>query len=282
MQSLIISNAKVGVPSIIYGTAWKKAATEGLVHLAIQSGFRGIDTACQPKHYDEAAVGAGVAASLGPGLSRADLYLQTKFTSLSGQDPNRIPYDSKAPPAVQIFQSIAASLKNLQTDYLDCVLLHSPMPTVTQTQASWRTLETFVDSKQIRQLGISNCYELADLERLCDTARIKPAVIQNRFYADTNYDREIRTYCDQNQIIYQSFWTLSANPHLLAHKTVTRLASTYRRTAAQVLFRYLTQIGVVPLTGTKSDIHMREDLAIFDFELNSEEQRTIEEILHSN
>jgi diketogulonate reductase-like aldo/keto reductase len=281
MQSLIISSAEVGVPSVIYGTAWKKAATERLVHLAIESGFRGIDTACQPKHYDEAAVGAGVTASLGQGLSRADLYLQTKFTSFSGQDPNRIPYDPKAPLAVQISQSIAASLKNLQTDYLDCVLLHSPMPTMTQTQAAWRTLETFVDAKQIRQLGISNCYELAVLERLHDTARIKPAIIQNRFYPDTNYDREIRTYCDQNQIIYQSFWTLSANPHLLGHKAITSPASTHRRTAAQILFRYLTQIGVVPLTGTKSDIHMREDLAIFDFELSNEEQRTIEKALYS-
>jgi diketogulonate reductase-like aldo/keto reductase len=281
MQPLIISNANVGVPSIIYGTAWKKAATERLVILAIQSGFRGIDTACQPRHYDEAGVGAGVAASLRQGLSRADLYLQTKFTSLSGQDPNRIPYDSKAPLAVQISQSIAASLKNLQTEYLDCVLLHSPMPTMTQTQAAWRALETFVDSKQIRQLGISNCYELPELERLYDTARIKPAVIQNRFYADTNYDREIRAYCDQNRIIYQSFWTLSANPHLLGHQAMVSVASTYRRTAAQVLFRYLTQTGVAPLTGTKSDIHMREDLAIFDFELSNEEQRAIEKVLYS-
>lgn len=280
MHALIISNAKVGVPRIIYGTAWKKAATERLVSLAMQCGFRGIDTACQPKHYDEAGVGAGVAASLKQGLSRADLYLQTKFTSLSGQDPNRIPYDSKAPLTDQIAQSVAASLKNLQTDYLDCVLLHSPMPTMTQTQAVWRTLETFVDLKQIRQLGISNCYDLTDLKRLYETARIKPAVIQNRFYAETSYDREVRAYCDQNQIIYQSFWTLSANPHLLSHKTITGLASTHNKTAAQILFRYLIQSGVVPLTGTKSEIHMRDDLGTFDFELSDDEQRAIEKLLY--
>jgi diketogulonate reductase-like aldo/keto reductase len=279
MHPFTLFSAKVRVPRIIYGTAWKKAATEHLVNLAIQSGFRGIDTACQPKHYDEPGVGAGVIASLGQGLSRADLYLQTKFTSLSGQDPNRIPYDSHAPLADQIAQSVAASLKNLQTDYLDCLLLHSPMSTMKQTLAVWRTLETFVDAKQIRQLGISNCYELTDLKRLYETARIKPAVIQNRFYADTNYDREIRAYCDQNQILYQSFWTLSANPHLLVHKTVTALASAYNRTAAQILFRYLTQIGIVPLTGTKSETHMREDLAIFEFELGNDEQRAIERTL---
>jgi diketogulonate reductase-like aldo/keto reductase len=279
MDPFITSNSKIRVPRIIYGTAWKKAATEQLVSLAIQRGFRGIDTACQPKHYDEAGVGAGVAAGLKQGLTRADLYLQTKFTSLAGQDPNQIPYDPKASLAKQIAQSVAASLKNLQTDYLDCVLLHSPMPTMTQTQAAWRALESFVDTGQVRQLGISNCYNRADLERLYKTARIKPAIIQNRFYAETNYDREIRAFCDQSQIIYQSFWTLSANPDLLSHKTMTALASTHRRTAPQILFRYLTQIGVVPLTGTKSQTHMREDLAIFDFELTDAERGTIYKLL---
>jgi diketogulonate reductase-like aldo/keto reductase len=279
MDPFIISSSKIRVPRIIYGTAWKKAATEQLVGLAIQRGFRGIDTACQPKHYDEAGVGAGVAASLKRGLTRADLYLQTKFTSLAGQDPKRIPYDPKASLTDQISQSVAASLKNLQTDYLDCVLLHSPMPTMAQTQSAWRTLETHLDAGQVRQLGISNCYNRTELERLYETARIKPAIIQNRFYAEANYDRDIRAFCDQNQIIYQSFWTLSANPHVLAHKTMTALASIHQRTPAQILFRYLIEIEVVPLTGTQSETHMRDDLAVFDFELTIEERGAIDALL---
>ena len=277
MDTFILSNRRIRIPRIIYGTAWKKADTARLVRLAIQTGFRGIDTACQPKHYDEAGVGTGVAASLGQGLSRAELYLQTKFTSLSGQDPDRIPYDRKATLPDQIAQSVKASLVNLQTDYLDCVLLHSPMPTMAQTQSAWRALEAFVDAGQVRQLGISNCYRQDDLEGLFEGARINPAVVQNRFYADTNYDRDIRAYCDLRQIIYQSFWTLSANPQLLAHKTIIGPAAIHRRTPAQILFRYLTQIGVVPLTGTKSGAHMREDLSIFDFQLSNEELRAIDE-----
>ena len=277
MDTFILSNRRIRIPRIIYGTAWKKADTARLVRLAIQTGFRGIDTACQPKHYDEAGVGTGLAASLGQGLSRAELYLQTKFTSLSGQDPDRIPYDRKATLPDQIAQSVKASLVNLQTDYLDCVLLHSPMPTMAQTQSAWRALEAFVDAGQVRQLGISNCYRQDDLEGLFEGARIKPAVVQNRFYADTNYDRDIRAYCDLRQIIYQSFWTLSANPQLLAHKTIIGPAAIHRRTPAQILFRYLTQIGVVPLTGTKSGAHMREDLSIFDFQLSNEELRAIDE-----
>lgn len=278
MDRFVLSNANLRIPQIIYGTAWKKDATERLVSLAIRNGFRGIDTACQPKHYDEAGAGAGIAASIKQRLARHDLYLQTKFTSLSGQDPKRIPYDPKAPLEDQVAQSIAASLKNLQTEYLDCVLLHSPMPTMAQTQSVWRALESFIDNGQVRQLGISNCYRPRDLQTLYQFARMKPAVLQNRFYAETHYDRDIRNYCKQKRIIYQSFWTLSANPDLLAHTTMTALASTYKRTVAQILFRYLTQIGVVPLSGTQSEAHMRDDLAIFDFELTQEEQHAIAQL----
>src|SRR6202020_1266974 len=166
MDTFILSNRRIRIPRIIYGTAWKKADTARLVRLAIQTGFRGIDTACQPKHYDEAGVGTGVAASLGQGLSRAEIYLQTKFTSLSGQDPDRIPYDRKATLPDLIAQSVKASLVNLHTDYLDCVLLHSPMPTMAQTQSAWRALESFVDAGKVRQLVMRNCYRQADLEGL--------------------------------------------------------------------------------------------------------------------
>jgi diketogulonate reductase-like aldo/keto reductase len=266
-------------PGIIYGTAWKKADTTRLVRTAIQRGFRGIDTACQPKHYDEAGVGAGVALCLNAALVRADLYLQTKFTPVSGQDPANIPYDPAAPLPQQVHQSFAASLRNLRTNYLDCLILHSPLASPRQTLEVWRAMESLAAGGDVRQLGISNCYSLGQLKALFDSARIKPAVVQNRLYAETGYDREIRTYCKQRQIIYQSFWTLTANPHVLAHATIAVLAKKYRRTPAQIFFRYLTQGGVVPLTGTRSEAHMREDLAIFDFELTVAERETVDELL---
>jgi diketogulonate reductase-like aldo/keto reductase len=128
----------------------------------------------------------------------------------------------------------------------------------------------------VRQLGISNCYQLRQLEALYDAARIKPAVLQNRFYADTRYDREIRAYCRKQRLTYQSFWTLSANPQVLTHRTVVAIAAKYQRTAAQVLFRYLTQIEVTPLTGTRTEAHMREDLAIFEFELTDAERKAMD------
>ena len=276
MGPFITSNAGIQMPGILYGTAWKKDDTERLVKLAVELGFRGIDTACQPTHYNEAGVGAGVAACLRSGVTRTDIYLQTKFTSVSGQDPQRIPYDPKAPLPQQVAQSVAASLRNLQTDYLDGLILHSPMPTAKQTAAVWQSFESLVDARVVRQIGISNCYNLAQLEQLHRDARIKPAVVQNRFYADTGYDREIRAFCTRQQIVYQSFWTLSANPQILAHATIAALARAHRRSAAQILFRYLSQKGVVPLTGTRSETHMREDLSILDFELNEKERGAVD------
>jgi diketogulonate reductase-like aldo/keto reductase len=269
----------VRLPRIIYGTAWKKDHTAKLVEQAIGLGFRGIDTACQPKHYNEPGVGEGLAFCLKAGLDRADIYLQTKFTPVDGQDPARIPYDPKADLAQQVAQSFETSLKNLQASYLDSLVLHSPLATEREWMEVWRAMEAIFDAGGARQLGISNCYRLDQLEWLYRRSRIKPAVLQNRFHAATGYDRELRDFCRQQGIIYQSFWTLTANPKVLSHSTLQTLASNHRRTPAQVFFRYLTQIDIVPLTGTTSATHMREDLDIFTFELNSSECEAIAGLL---
>ena len=278
MDAFVTSAADVRIPRILYGTAWKKDDTESLVRTAFLQGFRGIDTACQPKHYHEPGVGAGVASFLASNgtLARGDLYLQTKFTSLSGQDPARIPYDPKASLTEQVRQSFEVSLRNLGTNYLDCLVLHSPLPQAGQTREVWQAMESLVDARGVRQLGISNCYRLEQLEELYDSARSKPAVVQNRFYAETGYDRVIRGFCRQHGIVYQSFWTLTANPRVLAHRTVLELALRHRRTAAQILFRYLIQNDIVPLTGTRSESHMREDLGIFEFELLDSEREAMD------
>lgn len=270
----------VRMPSILYGTAWKKARTAELVAKALRAGFRGFDTACQPRHYDEAGVGAGLLSGMGDEkLSRADIYLQTKFTTLSGQDASNVPYDRDATLTTQVEQSFKASLANLRTDYLDSLILHSPITKTAEMIEVWQAMEALVDSGGVKQLGISNCYNLKYLETLHHWARIKPAVVQNRFYAETRYDRGIRAFCRQHGLVYQSFWTLTANPQLLASTRVLSVARLHARTPAEVLFRYLTQEGYVPLTGTQSDQHMQEDLSIFDFELSADERASITSLL---
>lgn len=279
-DSFFTSRAGVHMPRLLYGTAWKKDATAGLVTQALEMGFRGIDTACQPKHYHEPGVGDGIAAVLQSGtLRRDDIYLQSKYTPLNGHDPARIPYDPKAPLARQVAQSLQTSLHNLQTDYLDCLILHSPLADRAQLLEVWHAMEECVRNGVVRQLGISNCYDPELLAFLYARATLQPVVVQNRFYAETSYDVIIRRFCAEREMIYQSFWTLTANPHLLACDTIQTLATRHRRSSAQIFFRYLTQIGIVPLTGTTSATHMREDLAIFEFVLSEEECREISGLL---
>lgn len=275
----VISASGVRMPRIVYGTAWKKARTEALVTAALAEGFRGIDTACQPKHYDEAGVGRAVTGALTGGLERAALYLQTKFTPLAGHDPSRVPYDPRARVADQVAQSFETSLANLAVSHVDSLVLHSPLPDAAEMAEAWQAMEAIFDAGGATQLGISNCYDAGYLTRLHDAARVKPAVVQNRFFAETHYDREVRAVCAERDLVYQSFWTLTANPHVLAHDDVTAIAARHGRTPAQVLFRYLTQQGIVPLTGTTSRAHMREDLAVFEFSLAEDELRSVTALL---
>lgn len=118
----------IQMPKLIYGTAWKKERTKDLVVQAIRAGFRGIDTACQPKHYYEPGVGEALKVlSKEDGISRDHLFIQTKFTSIDGQDPKNMPYDPKQELPITVKQSLQASLRNLNTTYIDSLVMHSPM-----------------------------------------------------------------------------------------------------------------------------------------------------------
>ena len=267
------------MPWIIYGTAWKKERTADLVVKAIQTGFKGIDTACQPKHYDEPLVGVALNRMKDQGIERETLFLQTKFTPLSGQDPKQVPYDEYSPIESQVIQSFETSKKNLQTEYVDSLVLHSPMAPHSLLMKVWNEMETIQRTGGARQLGISNFYDTETMRQLYADAKVKPAVVQNRFYQETGYDADLRNWCSSHGVIYQSFWTLTANPHILGSNTVLTIAQKYKKTGAQIFFRYLSQSGIVPLTGTCSEQHMREDLSIFDFELSSDDLKNVSRLL---
>jgi diketogulonate reductase-like aldo/keto reductase len=280
MDNVFISmKSGVRMPKLIYGTAWKKKDTAALVAKAIKHGFRGIDTACQPRHYYEPGVGQALKQLKQEGISREELFLQTKFSPISAQDPNNVPYNPIAPIHDQVAQSFAVSQKNLGTDVIDSLILHSPLRTHQETMNAWHAMEKLVEQSGVKQLGISNCYDLKVMQQLYHEAKVKPSVLQNRFYMETHFDKELRKFCIEHDIVYQSFWTLTANPFLLNSDTIKDIAAINSMTPAQVLFRYLTQVGVAPLTGTKSDVHMVEDLAIFTFELTQDEIDKINQLL---
>ena len=261
----------INMPPLLYGTAWKKERTTDLVIQAIKLGFKGIDTACQPKHYDESGVGKALSFLEKEGFFREELFIQTKFTPISGQDPLSIPYDEKSELSLQVAQSFEISKKNLQTDYIDSYVLHSPPSSFEDLCTIWKAMEEISICGEAKQLGISNIYDIELLEGLYTMAKIKPSVVQNRFYQDTRYDKQIRSFCKKHHITYQSFWTLTANPHILKSEVLLDLAKKYKKSVVQILFAYLHQIGVTPITGTCDTEHMRSDLESFDSVLEESE-----------
>lgn len=267
------------IPKLIYGTAWKKERTTELVHMAIRNGFRGIDTACQPKHYDEHLVGEALSRLYEKGLKREELFLQTKFTPISGQDPKSIPYDPRDSIEQQIAYSFEVSKKNLRTDYLDSYVLHSSIFPYEHLLSAWSAMEKIYKRGDALHLGISNCYDLELLKHLYRDAHVKPSYVQNRFYSQSGYDKELRMWCDSHNIVYQSFWSLTANPHILNSDILGELAKKYTKSEAQIFYRYLSHKGIVPLIGSTSTLHVEQDLSIFELYLNDEEIKSIDALL---
>ncbi|MEO8382537.1 MAG: aldo/keto reductase [Acidobacteriota bacterium] len=269
-----------GIPPFLYGTAWKEEQTERLTRLAIEAGFRGIDTANQRKHYFEAAVGAGVAGAIAEGLvTRDELFLQTKFTYRNGQD-HRLPYDVEARPAEQVRQSFASSMEHLQTDRLDSYVLHGPSRRrglAAEDREVWSSMEELQRSGATRFLGISNV-SLEQLEALLEVAAVPPSFVQNRCYASTGWDRDVRAVCRRHSIVYQGFSLLTANVRELRSASFLEIVARTGATPAQVVFRFAREVGMLPLTGTTDPAHMREDLAAEELVLSGHEIETIERI----
>lgn len=277
LDSLAFHLRGVRVPGILYGTAWKEDATESLVLGALTAGFRGIDTANQRKHYDEAGAGRGIARALGGGLARDQLFVQTKFTHLGGQD-HRLPYDAAAPVGDQVAQSFERSLTHLGLDRIDSLVLHGPSQRdglAPADREAWRAIEALAEAGRVALIGISNV-TARQVRDLVEFARTAPDFVQNRCYAERGWDRAVRSVCDERGIVYQAFSLLTANRDVLAGRELRAIAARHGKTAAQAVFRFARQVGMLPLTGTRSPQHMSEDLAIDTFELSPEEVAAIE------
>ncbi len=265
-------------PTFLYGTAWKEERTPALVELALRAGFRGIDTANQRRHYFEEGVGDGLAAAYRAGIvTRADLFLQTKFTYRPGQD-HRLPYDPAARLSLQVAQSMSSSLEHLATDYVDSYILHGPSSSHDWTDADaevWEAMKNERDAGRTRLLGVSNV-ALHHLQRMDALNSELPAFVQNRCYARLGWDRDVRLFCREKGIVYQGFSLLTANVEVLRHPGVSQLAARANATPAQVIFAFARSVGMLPLTGTSNPEHMQQDLASSALTLSSEAVEVIE------
>jgi diketogulonate reductase-like aldo/keto reductase len=144
-------------------------------------------------------------------------------------------------------------------------VLHSPLNSLEETLLVWRVMESFVDQGVVKRIGISNTYDYHFFLSLYQEARIKPSVLQNRFYAETSFDTELRTFCKSNNIWYQSFWTLTINRDALAKPEVVSLATDKNLTPQTLMFAFLMSLGyVTPLSGTTNIHHMAQDVAVME------------------
>ena len=269
----------VPIPSFMYGTAWKKEATTRLVQAAVAAGFTAIDTANQLVHYEEALVGEALLALAKQGIARETLFLQTKFTSAGGQD-HRTPYDASADLTTQVRQSCDSSLAHLHTEYLDSYVLHGPSSRRGLGEGDWEVwaaMERLYREGKTKMIGVSNV-SAHQLALLCERAKHKPMVVQNRCYAALGWDQEVRELCRAHGIIYQGFSLLTANGAVLADPAVRAIAARLGAGIAQVIFRFAMQIGMLPLTGTTNPQRMKEDLQAEQFTLSPEDLRLIETI----
>ncbi len=268
------------VPKFMYGTAWKEDRTAALVELALQAGFRAIDTANQRRHYFEEGVGQGLAAAYRVGIvTRDELFLQTKFTYQRGQD-HRLPYDPAASLSVQVAQSLASSLEHLGTHRVDSYVLHGPASLEDWTDDDYEVWEAMVRERnagRTRLLGVSNI-ALSQLQQMIAFHSEIPAFVQNRCYARLGWDREVRECCRNHDIVYQGFSLLTANKDVLRNPVVIDLAAQQNATPAQVIFAFARAVGMLPLTGTSSAEHMREDLSSLNLTLSPDAVRAIEAI----
>lgn len=270
----------VAVPSFMYGTAWKKESTAGLVRHAVAAGFTAIDTANQLVHYDEALVGDALLALAADGVPRETLFIQTKFTPLDGQDHRR-PYDPTADVATQVRQSFDSSLAHLHTTYLDSYVLHGPYGRrglASEDWAVWGAMEALYVAGRTKTIGISNV-SAEQLAALCAGATHRPMFVQNRCYAAFGWDQQVRAICREQGILYQGFSLLTANREVFIDPEVRAMAARYGTGLASLIFRFAMQVGMVPLTGTTDPGHMREDLACDRVTLSAEDVSRLESIV---
>jgi len=242
------------MPTFGLGT-WKMsdAEAETSVRTALEMGYRLIDTATL--YGNEKSVGKAVRES---GIPREEIFVTTKLW----------PTDFFSPQA-----AFNGSLSKLGLDYIDLYLVHWPIPLM--PKSVWQQLEKIYASKKVRAIGISN-YDVGDIKKLLQYASVVPAVNQIKFSA-FDFEKEILEFCNDKHIVVEAYSPLTRGTHL-GDATVAALAKKYNKTPAQVMLRWCLQHGTVIIPKSSHSERIKENAAVFDFEISSEDMKALDEL----
>jgi len=259
-----------GIPKLIYGTTWK--GSDDLLFQALVSGFCAFDTASTRKYHREDIDGQQLHRALlnssndgrTSAITRDAVLIQTKFTpSHEHIDPK--PFHDDDDLFTMVLKSLERSLDDLGVDIIDVYMLHGPIPKI---MTVWTALEIAVRVGKVRYLGICNVDE-PTLCRLHKAAEIKPAFVQNRYKRDNGFDINVRKFCAENRIVYETFGVLGPrNSDLLQLAPVKLLAEQCGCSLEEALLQIVSTSGAVEgleiciLTGTTRLEQMRRDIEL--------------------
>lgn len=255
---LVTLNNGVQIPQ--FGLGVWQAAEGGEVEAAVQNafdaGYRLIDTAAI--YGNEAGVGKAIKSS---GLPREEVFLTTKLWNANHA------YDD----ALRAFEE---SLAKLDCGYIDLYLIHWPLPMEGKFVEAWRAMEKLYSDKRVRAIGVSN-FKPPHLETLLRTAQVVPAINQIELHPLLQ-EKEDRAFCASHDIKVEAYSPLMRGGEVLEHPIVSQLAGKYGKTPAQVVLRWHIQSGIIVIPKSVNPQRIRENSAIFDFELAESDMREIE------
>lgn len=249
--TLAVQPSRESTPSNVETTA-------AIVGLALQAGYRHIDTA--QAYGTERGVGRAIAAS---GLAREQLYITSKLSNA-----NHRPDDVR--------RSFAQTLDDLGIEKLDLFLIHWPLPTLYDGDyvATWRAVTELVTEGRLESAGVSN-FQPAHLDRIIAETGSVPAVNQfelHPYFANQGAVAGSR----RHGIAVEAHSPLGHNTLPLKDETINAIATARAKTAAQVILRSHLQHGHVAIPKSAQPERMEENIKVFDFELTAEEMATID------
>jgi len=237
------------IPVLGLGTAPMNGAdTAVAVRAALEVGYRLIDTA--EAYHNEAGVGQGLRDS---GVKRHEVFITTKF-------------DRKWHSVDGARQAFEYSCRRLGVDYIDLLLIHWPNPGHGQYAEAWKGLARLLDQGAVRAIGTSN-FKPAHLDRIIEETGVVPDLNQINLNPYKTRGDSVPYHVD-HKIITQC-WSPLSPTEILAEPVITELADRYRRTPAQIVLRWQTQLGYVTIPKSSSPQRIRENISIFDFDLTA-------------